>query len=386
MATPRADSYTVNSGSGVYGGIFGPPSWLGASNTWAVLPNSRLDQSGVGWSGANPGGNGGYASIIYAWGGGAKTDSGVFYAGSFRSGTYQLLWGGGHGDYAGNEWYAYGPIESNNPSYIRLNDPTIPAPTNVDRDGNGIPVSRHTYDHLVYLPETNEVLSVGVGGKYSSGGSGTAIDLFDLADMTYEPKGNMTGQGGVGTGISGDWNYGASGYNPTTRNAYVCGIGNGSSVQCFDVATRTMSATTLNNPNGAGNSKGCVDPVRNLLLQMSNSGQLLGINLNTLPNAPTILTTTGTAPSGGIWALDWDSINNRLVVWNSANVSQIHFLTPASNSVSTSWAWSTVNPGGVSPSGVAGNGVYGRFQFVPKWGGGVILFLGANSVGNFYRF
>lgn len=372
-------------------------SWVPASGNWGSVPNSTFNISGIGWTPAPLAADStapysDYTAVMAAYSGGVQTTRGIRINGVLNPGTFQLIWGGGHHDYSGNEWYAHGPYESDTPRWYRIKDPTIPAPLSVDRDASANPVSRHTYDHLVFLPETNEVLSVGVGGKFTSGTSGTAIDIFNVEALTYQNLGDMVGGGGVGTGISSDWNYGAAGYNPTTRKAWVSGKGNGASLQCFDVATRTMSSTTFNDPNVAFNSKGCVDPVRNLLIAMNASRQATRVDLTARDSSPTVLTVTGTAPLGTVtgqpgemWELVWDTLNNRAVCWEH-ETGKIFFLTPNTTSPTTAWTWSSVTPGGTPPNNVHGSGIYGRVQFVELWGGGLIVYPNASNEAKFYRF
>jgi hypothetical protein len=110
-----------------------------------------------------------------------------------------ILWGGGHNDYYGNELYA---LElGNTPArMVRLNEPTRP--------GNGIygckcsspasgacnladippppatgykaPNSRHTYNQIEYLPETDSMFAF---GGFTAGCVGVAHDDAWVADL-----------------------------------------------------------------------------------------------------------------------------------------------------------------------------------------------------------
>jgi hypothetical protein len=61
-----------------------------------------------------------------------------------------LVWGGGHGDYAGNEVYAF---DTEALKWERLTDPSLGDKASLtDRDplADGNPASRHTYDGLTF--------------------------------------------------------------------------------------------------------------------------------------------------------------------------------------------------------------------------------------------
>ncbi len=358
------------------------PSWMGAAGQWSALPSSRLDTSGVGWSGTSPGGSGVFTSTVLAWGGGVLNTVGCYYAGAFHAGTYVVLHGGGHGDYGGNEVYAYGPIEDDAPAWRRLTDPTIPAPTNVLRDGSGNPVSSHTYDTLHYLPTLNKLLRFGVGARFSSGNSGNAADLFDFATNTWSGAPDL-----VGIGSNGLYDA-CGGYNSTTGKAWLAGIGNGGSLWSYDVATQVMSNFTLNNPNYSTNSKAAVDPVRNLWISFTAAGGLQAVDLASPSSTMLTLSTTGTGPTGGKWCLDWDETHSRFVAWNEGAGTSLFVLTPpASSPLTNPWVWSSLSgSGGATPSTSTGNGVYGRFRATQLFDGGVILMPGVNTPICFYRF
>lgn len=181
MATPVGDSYNCDQGGVIAAGRYHYPLWArsSAAGEWVAAPNSTLSTSGVGWSGGSPGGTGDYTAIVTAWGGGVLNTVGITHGGVFIPGTFLVIFGGGHGDYAGNELYAYGPLQADSPIWRRLIDPTIPAADDVPRLG-GYPVSRHTYDTLVYLPAQNKMLCIGAPGYYHTGSALNIGDVFDF--------------------------------------------------------------------------------------------------------------------------------------------------------------------------------------------------------------
>lgn len=357
-----------------------PAWWSGITQgTWGSLPNSTFSASGVGWAGTNPGGSGGYQTIVTAWGGGVLNTVGCYYDGVFHSGTFMVIWGGGHSDYAGNEVYAYGPMESDSAVWHRLTDPTIPAANNAARIG-GQPVSRHTYDSLQFIPALNKMLAMGVGGKYSSGGDDLASDLFNFADNTWAS--NDTGYtASIG---SGGMLNSQGGYNPTTGKAWLKLVGNSTKLLSYDVAGGSWTNYNINNPDYASNSKGAICPTENVLVTISTTGTLLVSDLAAPTNAIYTPTTTGTGPNAGSYTLEWDTINNRFVAWNASGTA-VYFLSVPADPVAGTWAWtSAAGSSGTTPAAATASGTYGRFRFCASLGGIVLMPTAVNPI-SFYK-
>lgn len=392
MATPRADTYVADSGATVYAGRAAPsglPSWYGAaaSGEWVALPNSTLTSSGAGWSGTAPGGTGNYTTVVTAWGGGVLNTVGVYRSGSFVSGTFLVLFGGGHGDYAGNELYAYGPLEADSPTWSRITDPTIPAADDVSRLG-GKPVSRHTYDTLVYLPAQNKMLCIGSPGYYHTGFGFNVADVFDFA--VNPGAGNPWGTadtsfpafngGGVGP-ISM-----ISGYDEVNGKAWGLGKGNGQVLGAFNAAAGTWASYSKDNPNGPASAKaGLASSIAKLVFVSGSTVYVQDLDAPTSAlYTPSI---TGSAPSLGATAsLDWDSAGARFVMRGSG--ATLHFLTPGANpdAGGDAWAWSSVTPsGGATPAAAVENGTYGRFRMVNGTLRGALLMAAHNAPISFYK-
>lgn len=102
----------------------------------------------------------GCANIINAWSGGAWDD------------VHQrmLVFGGGHGDYAGNELFAFDLATL---SWSLLSDASDPSFRSMDPLPDGKPVSRHSYDGLQYLTHANVFWAH--GGSRWQDGSGTNL-------------------------------------------------------------------------------------------------------------------------------------------------------------------------------------------------------------------
>ena len=378
MASPVADSYSSASGAGIYGGRFSTPAWLSgiSQGTWGSLPNSTLSASGVGWAGTNPGGSGGYQTIVTAWGGGILNTVGCYYDAAFHSGTFMVIWGGGHGDYAGNEVYAYGPMESDSAVWHRLTDPTIPAANNTARIDTNKPVSRHTYDHIQFIPSQNKMLSMHTAGMYSNGYSALTADTFDFSNNTW-----TAADSGYTAAIGGSGGYDAQGdFNPVTGKAWLRMVGNSTKLLSYDIGTESWTNYDTNNINYSSNGKAGICPTKNVLVALGSSGQLL---VNDLANPTAAIytpTTSGTGPSAGKYTLDWDSINSRFVSWDQSGTT-VYFLSVPADPASGTWVWTTASgSGGVTPANGVTYGTYGRFRFCASLGGIVLMPTASNPI------
>lgn len=126
---------------------------------WHELPNTRLRAvcpSPAQYPEIQ--GNEGCAAVTEDWSG-AAFDS---------AGDRLYISGGGHGGYAGNEWYR---LDLGTLTLARVNDPSTPVRDGCLFDGiyaDGRPVSRHTYQHLAWLPGPRRIFLVG-GSRWQCG-------------------------------------------------------------------------------------------------------------------------------------------------------------------------------------------------------------------------
>ncbi|HWB79820.1 MAG TPA: hypothetical protein VG755_32875 [Nannocystaceae bacterium] len=105
-----------------------------------------------------------------------------------------IVWGGGHGDYFGNEVYA---LDLDAQTLVRLNDPSP-----IDNVGDcpfsyvdGTPSSRHTYDGLAYLEHADAMFLFG-GSRASCGFLADDTWTLDLATLSWtdmQPAGEHPG-------------------------------------------------------------------------------------------------------------------------------------------------------------------------------------------------
>lgn len=144
---------------------------------WEQVPGTRLDQ-------VNPcpqnncpySGTLGFRGVVDAWNGAAID----------QRGARLFVYGGGHGDYWGNEVYA---LDLRQWRWRRLSEPSIPGESFHDRAAektarmaDGSPRVPHTYDSLVYEPTLDALLAIGAPGTSPrSIGGHSRVERFDVA-------------------------------------------------------------------------------------------------------------------------------------------------------------------------------------------------------------
>lgn len=374
----------------------GIPAWYSsqASGTWKNFggPTQLLDSSGVMLTPTWPSGGTNRADVIRAWSGGVLNTAGLYVAGSFVPGTWLVIWGGGHGNYAGNEVYGFGPLEAATPRWQRITDPTSPAPIDVPRIG-AYPVARHTYDTLAYLSSENKMLAFGAPGYANLGYSFDTCDVFDFGVDPY----SVTPWSAAQTMPNGNGSIGSvCAYNPVTNKAWRVGTGNGRVMYSYDVATGALTGYSKDAPFMLGASSynaAAIIPASNILVICDYQGILRCQNLNTPNDNFYTPATSGSAPTGNV-VLKWDAANNRFVAKAAQGGKQLWFLAPGSPPTAGggTWTWTSVNPASgdtppansQSPSG--DYGYYGRFQVVSGLLRGVIAVSDWDQTPSFYKF
>jgi hypothetical protein len=362
------------------------PSWVGAVGTAVALPTSTLSTSGAPWTGG--GGITDYQKVMGAWGGGCLNTKGIWRAGTYVPGTFLVIFGGGHGDYAGNELYAYGPIGSNTPTWSRIIDPTVPPAVDVARLG-GYPVSRHTYDSLVYLPDQNRMLCIGAAGYHNAGNAFNTGDVFDFSvnpasanPWTTADSGFPAYNGGGAGTISI-----VTGYNKTTGKAWGLGNGNSQKLGSYTASTGTWASTDIDRPFGPGSGAADIWHTQNIMVFVSGQ-TAYGVNLALTTPTVVALTTSGSLPpSSGSWVANWDTTGNRFVFADSSTGLTLYYLTPpGSNFMAGTWVWSSETFTGTAPTNQSVNGMYGRVQMVDTIGGrGLLIVPSPSTPAIFYR-
>ena len=343
------------------------PTWYQAipKGEWAASPSSVLSSSGVMET------SGG--KQMEAWGGAILVTGGLYIGSTQTTGTFLIPWGGGHTDYSGNEIYAFGPLENNSPAWNKLRNPTSPAPQDINTDGSGNPVSRHTYNTAVYINDgtNNIMLMMGVIFRYIDSGGGTEMHAFN-----FNQTGPNTNQPWSTFANLTSGNCDVAAYYPAAGRVFYH-KNSANHAGYFNVAAGTFSDDTFKSPLGyGGGGMSAMDNTRGIWCLWDNSNGLSFFDAvngltgdyyrpRTRGDIPARADGTGTATIG---TLGWDSLRDRFVFWFDGAGKKIYeLIPPAANPYQNGdpWTWKLITPGsGSTPTSPWANGTYGRFQCV----------------------
>lgn len=310
---------------------------------WYEVPNSRLRDVLP-----NPRPPGNPTNIMAAWSGGAydtKRDR-------------LIIWGGGHGDYGGNELYAF---DVNTLSWSRLWGPSPDIPPLGGRcsetysDGN--PRSRHTYGGLLYLPNIDRFWNSGGSLWCGSGGASSGTWTFDFTKLEWERKANFPGLAELEH---------VSAYDPASGHVFFANV----SAPLFKYDPIGNSWQKRGDKYIDHDKSAAIDPKRRKFVAVGG-GQVLVHDLRSPGYARQTVTTTGdTAIVRARYpGLVYDPVSDRLVAWSGG--SDVYVLDV------DSMAW-TKRPasGSVVPTAATATGTHGRWQYIPSKN----AFIGVNRI------
>ena len=263
-----------------------------------------------------------------------------------------LVWGGGHGDYKGNEVYAF---DFATLAWSRIWGPTpeelIPSgQAAFEEYGDGNPGSRHTYSGLTYVPPpVDAMLSMG-GSLWQKGSFSKATWSFSLASRTWTRK--VDGRPAEGFGDP-------SVYDPVTKHVFRRAYGR--MVEYDPVADSYADRALLPNAPWAHNVAAALDPDARLMV-MVGRGRVDLYHLDTdqyeldVPlSGPSVGDLFGEESPG----IDFDPVQREFVLWHGG--LDVFTFDPVARAFSRHTGAGD-DPGPVTTSG----GVFGRFRYVPS--------------------
>lgn len=302
-----------------------------------------------------PGGGTGHGAVIAAWNGAA-------YASGYSTHGGIIHFGGGHGDYLGNEVYAFDLATRR---FVRLNDPytgSMPFPIASGEFADGSPIPPHTYDTVSYHPATNSFVLLVVTTNNVTGGTGGVASvmkpklcMFNLGTKVWD---NATIQApSVGFGA-----YGA--YDSLRDNFWCHGINGSSSTALYRYTPSTKQYTQYVGPPVATDGGMAYDPVGDQMVYTSfNSSTAAYAFSPTSPTNRIVLTQVSRPSLGAGHGWEWSNKRQAFVCWRSGTT-----LYQMKHTSGTTWTWSTVATSTASPNNASNNsGPYSRFQ-IARWG------------------
>lgn len=298
-----------------------------AADTWYKVPNSKM-RSVCPTSASNFG----CWSIVGAWGGGVYNPID----------GKMIVWGGGHGDYDGNEVYAF-DIETL--TWSRITNPSTGITKDQDPLPDGNPVSRHTYDGLAYITHAKRIFAR--GGSRAGNGYGTSITwTFDLPTKHWfemQPSG-VLGPTTACCNLSGE-------YDPYSKKVY---MRDPNYLYAYDFDANTWTQL-IDWPHGWGPGKSIIDTKRHIYFDIG-SGSLHAYNIITGKDISAQWTTIDgeTIIQSNYAAAGYDAKADCIVAWGGGGAYVLDMVTKN---------WSQKSATGAPLEG-QGNGTFGRFRYI----------------------
>ena len=255
---------------------------------------------------------------------------------------------GGHGDYGGNEVYAF---VLSSLAWQRLTDPSPAGPPSQTSEAlaDGLPASRHTYSGVTFLPKQDKVFTTG-GSLWGNGGGSRGAWAFDVPSRKWGRLADAPGSQVTAMAT----------HDPVSGLVFSL-IQNGQLV-AYDPAKNSWS-----NRGGPG-TWAEYDPARTMVLHpkrrellVIGGGHVMVFDISRSSASPRTISTTGgeaivTKQGPG---LAYDPVTDRIVGWvGGGDVYSLDLATRTWTRHETTS--STVPP--LSPH----QGTYGKWQYIPS--------------------
>jgi hypothetical protein len=257
-----------------------------------------------------------------------------------------VVWGGGHGDYLGNELYA---LDLNTLTVRRLTDPARPTDWAdcPEALANGAqPNSRHTYDGITYIEHTDRLFVFG-GARAACGYASDGTWTFDFTRGVWEARQPS------GSGPRPDYGV-VSAYDPNTRKVFVH---DNSDLYAYTLETDRYEHWTGGQVDY--HMTGVIDPVRRKLVMVGTGNvYVYDIARKSFFGGRQRLKTKGGEPivESVYPGLAYDPVSTRIVAWNGGD--SVYSLDLDSG------AWTTTTyPNG--PGEAQENGTFKRWSYSP---------------------
>ena len=333
----------------IIGIFFTSPALLAAQSMpetagWHQIPNAKIENVCAATNGFPELGGG--CGGVFAW------SSGVFDTRRNR----QIVWGGGHTDYYGNEIYAF---DLDDMTMQRITNPGIPLANPAiceEAIVNGTqPNSRHTYDGLVYIPHLDRMFAYGgsLASTYSSCSSSNppvsrTTWMFDFATKNWQ-KMNATGN------IPWKREGMVTAYDSNTGNVF---LHDGLYLYTYSYTTNSYKQLNNNTTGISYHMSAVIDPKRKHFYIFGGGQQWvydIGAGSDyVLQNAAT---SQGQAIVNSPYpGLAYDPVGDRIIAWNGGDT--VYSLNPGTR------VWTAITYAN-GPGTASSTGTYKRWSYSP---------------------
>ena len=272
-----------------------------------------------------------------------------------------IIWGGGHGDYYGNEIYA---LNLNTLTIQRITDPGLPLGSETTCQeaiaGSIQPNSRHTYDGITYMPNVDRMFAF--GGSLACGGGSFSTGTWTYAFTTMNWQ-KMNPTGAIPSAVPGV----VTAYDPNTGKVF---LHDSNYLYAYTFSSNAYQRLSGDNPINY-HMTATIDPKRKkFVIVGAGNVYAYDIGSGSSYSRQTLSTTGGSSIVNSDYpGLAYDPISDRIVAWNGGNT--VYSL----NLDTRVWATTTYT-GGPGPAIPAGT--YKRWSYSP----GLNVFVTINSVDN----
>ena len=266
-----------------------------------------------------------------------------------------IVWGGGHGDYWGNEVYV---IDFAKRTAKRLTDPSPYALRGKgcsEQLGDGRPRGRHTYGGLAYIPEGNRLLAYGGSLACGAGDMSRGTWTFELESNSWQ---RLRGAGGA----PGNVNV-LTAYSPGDERVYLADVRGLYAFSLKHGRWRRLS----NEPLIAARYGGMTLDTKRHWLWLLGNGKVQVIDLDKPPyHARTVPTAGGDLVlHGGFPGVLYDPKRDRIVAYSNGrhfkgDTRSVFFLNPDTG------RWRVETDRGIEAPKNQSVGVFGRWAYAPE--------------------
>jgi hypothetical protein len=221
-----------------------------------------------------------------------------------------VVWGGGHGDYKGNELYA---LDLDDLTLTMITTPGSPTATSCVEAlvNNTQPNSRHTYDGLCYLAGQDRLFAYGGCLTCGSGDWSKDTWTFSFATMTWR---RMYSGGDI---PNKDCDA-ICDCDPNTGKVF---LNDRTYFSSYDPKTNRYTRLSANGATFGLGSMGVIDPKRKKFVHIGGgAAHVWDISEGSAYAMQALATTGGSAiVSSQYPGLDYDPVRDRIVAWNGGN-------------------------------------------------------------------
>lgn len=349
------DSLTIRAGdgTGTKDFVFQHNIQATEARTWAAIgTNTMADQDPCPANGCAFSGSGGQDAVLTAFNGGVvrQTDTAIGL----------VPWGGGHGDYAGNEVYRFDVLAK---QWAALTSPSTPTGGSeaTGKYGDGLPRSTHSYSYLEYDPDNDAMFVAAIAVTFPNAAGSAQAFNFKFSDNTWDLTLSATGPANPIGGSVGGGDVGVTCYVRGRHQIFFQPAASRDNYALWNTVGKTWSDYIGGNGTHRGVKVAVYDSRRHKVygLGAQGSSNIIVWDLHAATNhtqQATTGTNAATITAATTLGAVYDELLDAVIAWNGGQT--LHLLNLAT------FVWTTLTVSGATPTAVKANGTFGRFRWI----------------------